>query len=52
MINKMMMDGIVCFRYARDGNDVLGRQCFNDSLGLGFYPGHTVSRTVADGLHP
>ncbi|MDF7640382.1 hypothetical protein PT279_02055 [Bifidobacterium sp. ESL0784] len=42
----------VCFKYTRGGNDVLGWQCSNASLGPGFYPGQTVSRTVNDSLNP
>ena len=56
---KDYRDGIIlkrvveaCFKYTRDGKDVIGWQCSKGSLGPVFGPGKVVKKTVRDTLNP
>ncbi|MCI1832510.1 MAG: hypothetical protein LKI88_00010 [Bifidobacterium sp.] len=41
-----------CFKYTRNGADLIGWQCSNASLGPSFSPGSVVKKTVTDTLNP
>ncbi|MFT8574020.1 hypothetical protein [Bifidobacterium fermentum] len=41
-----------CFKYVRDGKDLIGWQCSNASLGPSFSPGKVVKKTIRDTLNP
>ena len=40
----------VCFKYTRDGKDLIGWQCSNAALGPLFTPGKVVKKSVMDSL--
>lgn len=42
----------VCFKYTRDGKNLIGWQCSKASPGPGYYPGNVVRKTVRDSLNP
>lgn len=42
----------VCFKYTRDGKDVVRWQCSQSSLGPSYTPGKKVSWTVRDTMNP